>query len=158
VLILVTWAGVALHRLDLRCYRGLSSPGHSVGYSWFRPRGIPMSRRLLASAGAVAVVVAIVAVPATASRSCGSVSIQHNLAAIHVVVAHGPVRCQEARRVAKIYGNGGGVRHGTNSPSRSGMYSIVSGGWRCSSGAGGLVCSRGKQTGLYHREEVEGLD
>lgn len=117
-----------------------------------------MYRRLLASAASVAVLVAIVAVPATAARSCGSVSVQHNLVAIRVVVAHGPVPCQEARRVAKIYGSGGGIRHGTNSSSRSGMYSIVSGGWRCSSGAGGFACSRGKQTGLYHREEVEGLD
>jgi hypothetical protein len=111
-----------------------------------------MTRRMMMIA--LPALLALPATPAHASRSCGSITVQRTLhASIHVL--HGRVSCREARSVLKTYGNGGGTRRGNRNGSRAEMYSVLPGGWRCKSGAGGEACTRGKRVGFTYAEEID---
>lgn len=115
-----------------------------------------MYRRLMTACVPAIFVAAIAAAPAAAERSCGWISVSS--ISYHVQVTHGNVSCKEARSLIKTYGEGGGTLHNPHG-SQSQMYSTLSGGWTCASGAGGAHgCRRGKRTNGHFSDEVWGLE
>jgi hypothetical protein len=98
-----------------------------------------MCRRLMAFAGAAAAVAAIAATPATAFRSCGSVTV--NKVRFHVSVYRGSVACGDAGAAIKAFVEPGPrTAHGPSAGSFAQKSWTVRGGWTCKEGTGGGVC------------------
>jgi hypothetical protein len=118
-----------------------------------------MLKRVATIAILAAALPAISAAPAIASRSCGGSRIDgpDYFGPYRVVVTHGNVSCRTARALIQALVDGKGKRGGNPNGAQAEMYVKLPGGWRCGSGAGGVVsCARGKRTGDFYAEMVSG--
>jgi hypothetical protein len=98
---------------------------------------------LLASTGVLAaeLTVAHARPKATiAGYGCGSITADHGTR-FHVSVTRGHVACSTARRVLRVFLNGGGKMHGPPSgPAYLQYWTLF--GWSCGYGTGGGGCTR----------------
>jgi hypothetical protein len=98
-----------------------------------------------ALAGALAALaLTATSVPASATRSCGTLVAESQSA--RITILRGSVSCAQARTVIDRWlrpGTGVKVEHGGESAPFGGKSWTMSDGWTCSEGAGGGGCSLG---------------
>jgi hypothetical protein len=104
---------------------------------------------LIALATLIGVALASTAPARAADRSCGQAS------GYEVTVFRGSVSCQKARSVIRAYNSGKGTLHKPG-PGRETWFTILPGGWKCFSGAGGEECERGPKVNEFEHEEMIG--
>jgi hypothetical protein len=105
---------------------------------------------LIALATIFGVALASTAPAKAADRRCGKAS------GYEVVVFRGSVSCQKARWVIRAYNSGKGTLHKPG-PGRATWFTILPGGWKCFSGAGGEECERGPKVNETEYEEMLGV-
>jgi len=102
-----------------------------------------MYRRIFAFAGLAAVVAAVSATPAVASRSCGATHLLQGGGGARVTAVRGSLSCAEARGIVKLYGSSRGALHYLNH-GRALSYASYAGGWVCGALERGYArCFRG---------------
>jgi hypothetical protein len=117
-----------------------------------------MYRRLTTIAILAAAVAVVVATPAAASRSCGTVrgeTVRGGIIpAARVTILRGRVSCAQARTAAKDYKVGPSTHHGPANGPSSEQHITLPGRWRCTLISGEVAsCSRGGSS-LNPREVI----